>query len=630
MVCQLLLYLKQKNKSDRIEAYLHSMILWTLFLLVLTYFWSCFHLLILRTVVGSYLLLDGVLLFSLLREKRHVKCSWDRMKEELVQDRFFGACLLIEIVLFLIVFYYAIRCVPYNWDSMTYHLPRITNWRQNRSVFPYATSIERQIASPVLGAYINLFVYMTGRGCDRLLNLLQCCSYGTNAVLLYGLSRKLGVGKRLSLLAPLLYFGMPIALAEATTTQVDNFSTLWLLAFLYLMIDAVKSEHPLLWCREERTRFLYASACIALGYLAKPSVCFAILLFLIWLFVVLLKNRTQWIVMGKYLLLAAGTILTILLPNQLIMLYAFGTLSYSGVGQRQLIGTWNPKYILVNFLKNFTFNLAPAKWENGRILIERFLYRLSESLSVDLNAPSISEDGRIFTFPGMPALSCDTALNMFLMVTAILSAFVCLATVHKQKKEIRGFSVYAGISFVVFCCFLRWEQYITRYMISYFALLILFIVLQTHVLFMRKKVLLYRMATVSLVVGSLINFCIGVQYLNQIAPFYAPGGYFVYRENVRESYMEIAERLKAGGVGKIGLVIHSDTFEYPIWAMLRGEGYEIRHIMVNNALKGWEQEDFVPDYIIVEGFAEGSFQYHGTEYKNELHVNEPFMSLYIK
>ena len=90
----------------------------------------------------------------------------------------------------------AIGKMPYNWDSMTYHCARLFHWAQNRSVAHYATNNVRQIASPVLAAFINLNVYLlTGSG-EGVLNLVQCISYLTSGVLVFDISRKLGTTKK--------------------------------------------------------------------------------------------------------------------------------------------------------------------------------------------------------------------------------------------------------------------------------------------------------------------------------------------------------------------------------------------------------------------------------------------------
>lgn len=125
---------------------------------------------------------------------------------------------------------FAIATNPYNWDSMTYHLARLFHWAQNQSVNYYATWIDRQVASPVGAAYGNLHVYILSGRRDIFVNLLQCCSYLTNGVLVFYIAKKLGCAVKYCYIALISFYTMPIAFAEALTTQVDNFSALWMLA----------------------------------------------------------------------------------------------------------------------------------------------------------------------------------------------------------------------------------------------------------------------------------------------------------------------------------------------------------------------------------------------------------------
>lgn len=606
----ILLYICLSVKDNKFEAYIKASVIWTLILLVLVYCWSLISQLNFVSLSISYLVLDlGILFFLIFRRKD--KFFVNRNKISFSWTNVLGIC---ELTLFGIVFYYAMKSVPYNWDSMTYHLARIANWAQNQSVFPYATHIERQIASPVLGAYINLFVYILGGNKhDTILNLLQCVSYGANAWLLYGITRRLGIGEKLALWAPLLYMCTPIALAEATTTQVDNFATWWLLAFIYLLLPILREKEKLEWCKTTKRTMLYAALCIAFGYMAKPSVCFAMLLFLIWMLITCIQRKTDYFVMIKYVILVIPALLVTILPGMIFNYLAFGSITHSAVGQRQLIGSWKPQYVLVNFLKNFSFNLASARVESTRIFIEKFLYKVAEIFRIDLNDPVISEDGGIFAFPDFPALNCDVALNMFLLVTAIFMFFWFIVRIRREAGLVRGFSVFALSAYVVFCCALRWERFINRYIISYFALLAIFIVLQLQDMSKKLKKSLSCGIGIMLIIGSLVNFREEIRYLRELAPFSENDGYFAYHGDNKEAYPVLIDAIKQSGSCRIGLIIGGNTYEYPIWSLLDDKNYEIRHIMVENASAKYEKSDFIPDCIWAEG-REEVIQYHGIDY----------------
>ena len=79
-----------------------------------------------------------------------------------------GVILLIGSVTLLL----ALVCPPNNWDSQTYHLPRIEHWIQNGSLEFYRTHIERQLDLPGFAEVLLLPLRLLSGG-DRLLNLLQ-------------------------------------------------------------------------------------------------------------------------------------------------------------------------------------------------------------------------------------------------------------------------------------------------------------------------------------------------------------------------------------------------------------------------------------------------------------------------
>ncbi len=631
----LLLCLYLRRGKDKLEIYINASIIWSLILLALTCFWSFLHQLNTISSGCSCFLLDLLLVISLFKKKECplINCNQILRQKKIIKSD--NLMIAGEMILMGIVFWYALKAYPYNWDSMTYHLARIVNWKQNQSVLPFATHIERQIASPVLGAYIHLWIYMLGGSRhEGLMNLLQCISWCSNSFLLFGITRRLGVEKKWAFLTPLLYIGTPIALAEATTTQVDNFAAFWLLAVLYLLLPLINSTHPLEWDRETRKRIVRVALCIGFGYLAKPSVCFAMLLLLIWLLTECIKRKTKPVIIMKYVISVAPVLFLMVLPGLIFNFMAFGTMSHSAVGQRQLIGTWKPTYIVVNFLKNLTFNFASDKVGMTRVCIEKFLYGAADFFKVDLNDPAISEDGVPFGFPGFPALSCDSAINMFLVVLILI---MCLWFVIRYKKEerlVRNYSVCALVAFVVFCSVLRWERFINRYMIAYFALLAVFITIQVRDMYEVTKKTKWSFGCylwlAVILSGSLINYYRQICYLDTLSPFSKTDGYFAYHDANREEYPLMIDVIRKSRSQKIGLVIGRDTYEYPIWGMLSDQDCEIRHIMVENSTGKYEKDDFVPDCILFENHQEDSICYLGQSYYREPAYADGRFGIYFK
>lgn len=536
--------------------------------------------------------------------------SWKLMEKMLI---------VILLAVFAATFWIAVNSTPYNWDSMTYHLARIVNWEQNRSVNFYATNIVRQTASPVFGAYVNLFVYILSGKNEVFLNLLQYFSFGTNAILIYAIARRLRVRREFSLLGVLLFTSMPIAFAEATTTQVDHLATVWLLSFIYLMLSLVEEDRRLEWNADTIKKVCYAALLIALGYLTKPSVCFGILFFLLWLLIVCIKRRDKL----KTILKLSGIALPIcifpVIPELIRNMAAFGSIAHSSVGQRQLVGTLKPNYLFVNFLKNFSFNFVSDKIVGSDAFIIKLLNKASELMKVTLNDPSISEDGRPFEFPALPAMNCDSAINTFIIFMLVICTVWFLIRIDRQQRIQVQYSFYVLITFLVFCVFLRWEMFINRYMLSYFAIICPFITVQLQSLMemVRRKGFVWGMLGIVLA-ACMMNFVREVKYIRELAPFEKPSGYFVYNRELEEDYSIAARYIKEHGFHKVGLYIGGNSYEYPLWQMLGEEVERIEHVNVDNELQRYEDREFLPNCIIAVDtsvFDKEEFKCHGATYK---------------
>jgi len=96
----------------------------------------------------------------------------------------------------------AAASAPSNWDSLTYHLPRIAHWIQNRSVAHYPTHVVRQLTLGP-GAEELLAHFELLAGSDRGIGLLQFLAWVGAGVAASVVAADLGAGRLVLLAAEL-------------------------------------------------------------------------------------------------------------------------------------------------------------------------------------------------------------------------------------------------------------------------------------------------------------------------------------------------------------------------------------------------------------------------------------------
>lgn len=87
-----------------------------------------------------------------------------------------------------------------NWDSMTYHLPRIMHWLQNESLYHYPTGMPRQLFQSPYSEYVILHTIGLSGG-DGFANGVQWFALIASAIGASLIVRELGGGMREGVLA---------------------------------------------------------------------------------------------------------------------------------------------------------------------------------------------------------------------------------------------------------------------------------------------------------------------------------------------------------------------------------------------------------------------------------------------
>ncbi|MDR2478364.1 MAG: hypothetical protein LBD48_03520, partial [Treponema sp.] len=123
-----------------------------------------------------------------------------------------------------VTFFTAIAYPPNNWDSMTYHLPRIEHWLQNKSLNHYYTSNTRQVR---FAPFAEILI-LQGRalsGDDYLMNLVQWFSLLGSVIGISKIASHFGMNKTMQSAAALFFATVPMAILQASSTQTDLVET---------------------------------------------------------------------------------------------------------------------------------------------------------------------------------------------------------------------------------------------------------------------------------------------------------------------------------------------------------------------------------------------------------------------
>ena len=510
-----------------------------------------------------------------------------------------------------------------NYDSMVYHCARVAHWAQNHSVSHFATSAVEQIGSPIFAEYINLNVYVLMCKHDNFFNLLQTFSFLYSGYIVKKISEKLGAKRLYQNLAMCIFYATPIAFAESMTTQVDNVVTVFGLSFIYLIIDFWNVNLTCLKQAEYKKKIVAIFVFVGLGYITKPSVCFAMAVALVGMIVQFVIKKEKFIDVLKVVVVGGLICIVIALPYLGRNYITFGSLSPEEVGARQLVGTLNPLYLFVNFQKNFSMNLIQRLTLNSRAYLEYFVYAIAALLHVNANADSISEAGGAFDLeknnPYIPYN--DTATNPLVFYCFLFSIVVYLFVLVKNRAATKVVSRYGRTVIISTCAlfvFLRWENYVTRYEIFYLALMCPFIAAVIDTAFEHKEK--YKSAIVAviscfIVADMALLFEFHWDYVKR-ALENREAGYFFAWEDIYPAREHAVKVIKENGYSNLGYYNSGNDVEYTIWTMLRDYDVRIENINISNSSSRYIDNSFSPDCILYTlPTDETEIEYNGKQYK---------------
>ncbi len=143
-----------------------------------------------------------------------------------------GGLLLVELLI-------ALLAAPNNFDSQTYHLPKVERWVAQGDLTFWATAIHRQVTIPPGAEYLLLHLRLFTGG-DALYNLVQWAAGVGCLLALSRVTAQLGGGRRAQLLTAFVLATTPMVALQATSTQTDLVCAAWVACTATLALDGLR------------------------------------------------------------------------------------------------------------------------------------------------------------------------------------------------------------------------------------------------------------------------------------------------------------------------------------------------------------------------------------------------------
>lgn len=406
-------------------------------------------------------------------------------------------------------FFQALSYFPTNYDSSTYHLPRIIMWLQNASLNHFPTPTYRMLYQPYLSEVIFAFIYST----FGTLSFMRLWSVILVILLVKGLylAIKLITNRRdFKIFEALIVVLLCWSIVLQCVTTLNDIQLLYFIVTFNLGLWFFINKN-------EGYALLLLS--LVLGYLTKGTssiyLAFNIMIWVIWL----LHKRICMEVVRRFFLINLNKIFLIFLTVLLLLPTTIRNVKICG----SVLGTpisetimykndpTNLKSGLSNTLKNFAMHSGtPVEYINK--INETVLYRMNDFL----NLPSPNDEGlnwaglKFTIYGGVKYFFYPENVPNTLLFYLSLGIFIRVIGKFIMKKELNSagleYLIISLISFLmlfIFSYILRWQPWHTRLLLPVFLLQSIGVVLYINKLKSRK--LFYAFIYVSAFMAVIFN-----------------------------------------------------------------------------------------------------------------------------
>jgi hypothetical protein len=473
----------------------------------------------------------------------------------------------------------ALASAPNNWDSMTYHLPRVAHWLEQGTVAHYPTHITRQLY-PAPWAEFAVLHLQAVLGSDHLANLVQWAAMVGCCVVVGSIARHLGLDAYGQLATAVLVVTIPMGILQASSTQNDYVASFWLVCFI---------ERALAVLRASDLRFsalVFTGGALGLALFTKATTYLFALPFVVWLAVIMLR-RHRW--RGATALVLVGVLaLTVGFGHMARNRATFGAwASPADVTFAHVNAVVGGRVLISNLVRNAAVHLGTPSWRVN-FWLEDGIETLHRVLRLGMNDPRTTfgeGTGRFAFAVRKPSLHEDLAGNPIHTVLLGVALIVALVPTRAWPRRVTfWYAVAVAGGILLFCGCLRYQTWSTRLHLPLFVagapLVAALLAGSSRRTTSRVLLLVTMVAATPWVLCNETRPLVGRNWLfgqDRV------GQYFRNRPELRPVYERAVADIHTHDCREVGVIMDVDDWEYPLWVLLRRTGpFVLQHVAVTN------------------------------------------------
>lgn len=496
--------------------------------------------------------------------------------------------------LLIIVFIQGIAYPPTNWDSMTYHLARITSWVSHGAVSYYPTDLTRQIYQPPFAEYIILHLNMLN-GADRFSASVQFFFLIFSLVTIGGITSCMGLNRKMQLFAMIVAATIPEVVLQASSTQNDVIEAFFILTAFYFMLKVINSGL--------RKDFLFLGLTSGLGLLTKGTgyvYLFPVLLVfgIIMLFRLVKTRNYSWLTNSLL------TVLLIVIINSGYYIRNY-RLAHNLLGidktEAKIYSNeqMNAGLLTSVLVKNASLHMEMMFARHVEVWADSAVHKFHRAIGVDVNNPAVNYRNMKFGL-NADVTGEDGAPNPFHFLLIIFAMIIILVS-WKRLRSVQPallMLIIIALQIILFCAYLKWQPWNSR--------------LHTPVFLMCVPLIAYafslgnKLANVRYIIAPiLLAYALLVSLHNDARPVNAKmfagsryRKYFAGKPDAFGEYARIKDQLQQNNLKNIGLVFGIDDWEYPLFADCYSKQINPVYIAVDNITRNSDTTKKQVDCII--------------------------------